>query len=152
MQGGYFCLGKGIYEINVNIVVKSLIVEVLLVIGFKIVFCYFQDYSVLGYEKNCWVMIYNDCIFNNGLGGDDGGIFLMEDIEIWFDYFKDVVLGNIYGGEFCNQVEGFGYNWNDFVNVCGDNGLIIYIYEFEVLYLNVSFILYCCFGKFSVDL
>jgi hypothetical protein len=151
MQGGHFCPGKGIYETNANIAAKSSIVEALLAIGPKIALRYPQDHSVLGYEKNRRVTIHNDCIFNNGPGGDDGGTFPTEDIETWSDYLKDVASGNTYGGEPCNQAEGSGYNWNDFANVCGDNGLITYIHEFEVSYLNVSLTLYCCLGKFSAD-
>lgn len=138
-QSGYFCPGKGIYETEENIAAKKAIVERLLTVGPKIALRYPQDHSVLKYEENRQVTIHNDCIFNNGPGGDDGGTFPTEDIEGWSDYLKGVASNNTYGGEPCNQAGGSSYDWSDFADVCGDNGLIPYIHEFQISYLNVSY-------------
>ncbi|KAI6786023.1 uncharacterized protein J7T54_006362 [Emericellopsis cladophorae] len=135
-HSGYFCPGKGEWETSENQDVKRAVVEALLEAGPKIAMRYPQDHEILGFEGNRHVTIHNDCIFNNGPGGDDGGTFPEEDIETWSDYLKKVASNNTYGGEPCNQAEGSGYDWSDFDDVCGANGLEAYIHEFQVSYLN----------------
>ncbi|CZS88396.1 uncharacterized protein RAG0_00141 [Rhynchosporium agropyri] len=135
-HSGPFVPGKGIYETKANIAAKKAVIELLLPLGIKIAVRYPQDHSVMGYEFNRQVTIHNDCIFNNGPGRDDGGTFPEEDIETWRAYLKRVASNNTYGGEPCDQASGSGYDWTNYADVCGDNGLIAYINEFKVAYLN----------------
>ncbi|KAL2071091.1 hypothetical protein VTL71DRAFT_12326 [Oculimacula yallundae] len=135
-HSGPFVPGKGIYETEENIAAKKAVIELLLPVGIKIAVRYPQDHSVMGYEFNRQVTIHNDCIFNNGPNSDDGGTFPSEDIETWRAYLKRVASNNTYGGEPCDQAEGSGYDWTNYADVCGDNGLITYINEFQVAYLN----------------
>lgn len=77
---------------------------------------------------------------NEGHGGTDGGTFPQGEAayQEWSEYVKRVASGNSYGGEPCNQADGSTYDWSNYAEVCGPNGLQAYIEEFGVAYLNVS--------------
>lgn len=84
------------------------------------------------------VTLHNDCIFNGGPDGYDGGTFPADDRQTWVDYTKEVAAGNAYGGEGCNQADDSTYDWSNFDDVCGSNGLAAYIDAFQIAYFNVS--------------
>ena len=84
------------------------------------------------------VTIHNDCLFQGGHDGHDGGTFPGDEAERlrWVAYTKEVAKGNTYGGEGCS-VDG-GYDWWDYDDLCGSNGLAAYIDTLQIAYLNVS--------------
>ncbi|KFH44106.1 hypothetical protein ACRE_051150 [Hapsidospora chrysogenum ATCC 11550] len=82
------------------------------------------------------VTIHNDCIFDGGPQGSDGGTFPEDDRQAWVDYTREVSKGNTYGGEPCSLGGGSSYDWSDFEHVCGPGGLKAYIEYFGISYLN----------------
>ena len=92
--------------------------------------------------------LHNDCIFNGGPQGTDGGTFPgvdEPDRQQWIDYTMQVGGGNSYGGEGCDQAGDSAYNWTDWTDLCGDNGLVPYINQFQIAYMNVSnFAVFVC--------
>jgi hypothetical protein len=118
--------------------VKKAVVDTLRGTGLKLALRYPQDHQAL-YEGDRSVTIHNDCIFNGGPSGFDGGTFPANDRQRWVDYTKEVASGNSYGGEGCNQAGDSTYDWTNYDDVCGSNGLEAYIHEFQISYFNVSY-------------
>ena len=117
---------------------KKQIVETLLGTGHKVALRSPLDHSAL-YQGNQSVTIHNDCIFDGGPNGVDGGTFPDNDRQTWVDYTKQVAGGNTYGGEGCdNAGPESTYNWTNYDNLCGSNGLAAYINAFKISYMNVS--------------
>ncbi|KAH6843159.1 hypothetical protein B0I37DRAFT_213615 [Chaetomium sp. MPI-CAGE-AT-0009] len=134
-HSGHFCPEKGIYDTLENREVKKAIVDKLREVGPKVAMRYPQDHKAL-YDGDRGVTIHNDCIFNAGPKGTDGGTFPVEDRETWVSYTKEVASNNTYGGEPCDQASDSTFDWTNFAEVCGSNGLEAYIREFEFSYLN----------------
>lgn len=104
--------------------------------GPKVVLRYPQDHQAI-FEGDRAVTLHNDCIFDGGPTGHDGGTFFpLEERQNWVDYTLEVAGGNTYGGEGCS-VDG-GYDWWDYDDLCGSNGLAAYIDTLQIAYLNVS--------------
>lgn len=97
------------------------------------------------------VTIHNDCIFDGGPQGSDGGTFPGDDRQAWVDYTREVSRGNTYGGEPCSQAGGSSYDWSDFEHVCGPDGLKAYIEYFGISYLNVGRLSPCFLVRYCVD-
>lgn len=134
-HSGPFCKEHGIRDSKRNLEVKKQIVEALQKTGKKIAIRYPADHKAL-FPGSRAVTIHNDCIFNGGPKGYDGGTFPDEDRQTWVDYTKQVASGNFYGGEGCNQASDSTYNWSNWTDVCGSNGLVKYINEFQISYMN----------------
>lgn len=115
---------------------KRAVVEKLATSGLKVAIRYPADHKAL-FDGDRSVTIHNDCIFNGGPDGDDGGTFPADDRQTWIDYTKQVAGGNTYGGEGCNQAGDSSYDWSNFDDVCGSNGLASYVNEFQISYFNV---------------
>lgn len=88
--------------------------------------------------------MHNDCMMDSGPQGADRGTFPENDIATWRKYVIDNISGNSYGGEPCGQSDDTGepdgtpYDWSNTTDVCGPNGLIKYIEDNKIAYLNVS--------------
>lgn len=112
--------------------------------GAKIALRYPMDHKDLGYQNDKQITMHNDCMMDSGPDGADRGTFPSNEIPKWRKYVKDYISGNTYGGEPCGQTDDTGepdgtpYDWSDTADVCGDNGLIKYIEDYEIAYLNVS--------------
>lgn len=117
--------------------VKRAVVEGLQASGAKVAIRYPPDHKEL-FSGDRNVTIHNDCIFNSGPDGTDGGTFPEDDIQKWVDYTIEVSKGNTYGGEPCSQADDSSFDWSNFDAVCGSNGLIDYINKFGISYLNVG--------------
>ncbi|KAM0268383.1 hypothetical protein ACHAQH_010007 [Verticillium albo-atrum] len=118
-----------------NLKVKDAIVTNLMAFGLNVAIRYPRDHMAL-FGGDRTVTIHNDCIFNGGPDGYDGGSFPASDRQAWVDYTKQIASGNIYGGEPCNQAGDSTYDWEDYDDLCGPNGLAAYIDEFRIAYLN----------------
>lgn len=136
-HSGPFCPEHGNEDSAANRKIKKDIVEELRKAGPKIALRYPLDHDALGYKTDAQITGHDDCIFDGGPLGEDGGTFPDDDISTWRQYVKDHISGNTFGGEGCDQAGGT-YNWSNFDDVCGDNGLIKYIKDYKIAYLNVS--------------
>jgi hypothetical protein len=87
------------------------------------------------------VTIHDDCIFDGGFGGYDGGTFPSDDYDYWIAYTQEVASNNTFGGEGCNNAGDSTYNWSDTSALCGSDGLAAYINYFGMAYFNVSILL-----------
>ncbi|KAL7940439.1 hypothetical protein V8C42DRAFT_337514 [Trichoderma barbatum] len=132
---GPFCKSPGTSDTATNLAVKRSIVEILQRAGKKVALRNPQDHRAL-FENNRAITLHNDCIFNGGPNGYDGGTFPSYDRQTWIDYTKKVASGNTYGGEGCNQADDSTYDWSNFADLCGSNGLAAYIHTFQIAYLN----------------
>lgn len=117
--------------------VKDAVVKILMAFGLKVAVRTPSDHKTL-FNGDRAVTIHNDCIFNGGPNGYDGGTFPANDREAWVNYTKQVAAGNIYGGEPCNEAGDSTYNWDYYDDLCGPNELAAYIDQFQIAYLNVS--------------
>lgn len=113
--------------------------------GVKIALRYPMDHKALGYQSDRQITMHNDCMMDSGPQGTDRGTFPSDDIATWRQYVLDNISGNTYGGEPCGQSDGTGepdgtpYDWSDTVAaVCGADGLVQYIQDYRIAYLNVS--------------
>ncbi len=86
------------------------------------------------------VTIHNDCIYESGPNGTDGGTF-PDNRQEWVDYTTEVSKGNTYGGEGCTLDHDSSYDWSNYDDLCGPNGLAAYINYFGISYMNVSLLL-----------
>lgn len=83
-------------------------------------------------------------MMDSGPDGADRGTFPDDDIAKWRKYIINNVSGNSYGGEPCGasdntgEPDGDAYDWTNTDAVCGSNGLIKYVKDYEIAYLNVS--------------
>ena len=109
--------------------------------GIKVALRYPRDHQAL-FPGDRAVTLHNDCIFNGGPDGHDGGTFPVGDRQTWVDYTRQVAGGNTFGGEGCNQAGDSTYDWTNWTDLCGDNGLVPYIEQFQIAYLNVSVLRY----------
>ncbi|KAF5689061.1 hypothetical protein FDENT_4563 [Fusarium denticulatum] len=134
-HSGPFCQAQGTDESAANLDVKRAVVTTLQGSRIKVALRYPRDHQAL-FNGNRAVTLHNDCIFNGGPGGYDGGTFPSNDRQTWVDYTKSVASGNTYGGEGCNQAGDSTYDWSNFGDVCGSNGLATYINAFQIAYLN----------------
>ena len=85
------------------------------------------------------VTLHDDCIFDGGPTGDDGGTFTADDGDDrqgWVDYVKQVASGNTFGGEGCDDATDAKFDWSA-GNLCSSNGLKAYIDAFQISYLKV---------------
>ena len=98
---------------------------------------YPRDHQAL-FPDDRAVTLHDDCIFNGGPDGYDGGTFPEGDRQTWVDYTKRVAGGNTFGGEGCNQAGDSTYDWSNWTDLCGADGLVPYIEQFQIAYLNVS--------------
>ena len=105
--------------------------------GHKVAMRYPQDHSAI-YNGNRSVTLHDDCIFDGGMDGYDGGTFPTDDRQTWVNYTIEVAGDNTFGGEGCNNAGDSTYDWSDYDAVCGDEGIITYINELQIAYLNVS--------------
>jgi hypothetical protein len=94
------------------------------------------DHKAL-FPDNRNVTLHNDCIFDGGPDGNDGGTFPSNDRQIWIDYTIKVAANNGYGGEGCDDAGDATYKWNNYDDLCGSNGLVPYINKFKIAYMNV---------------
>ncbi|CAH0022173.1 unnamed protein product [Clonostachys rhizophaga] len=132
---GPFCQNRGSDDSEASLQVKKSVVDALLGTGAKVAIRYPQDHKVL-YDGDRKVTIHNDCIFNGGPNGNDGGTFPSDDRQTWIDYTKQVASSNTYGGEGCADAGDSTYDWSNFDDVCGSNGLEAYIHKFQISYFN----------------
>ncbi|RYP78988.1 hypothetical protein DL770_006783 [Monosporascus sp. CRB-9-2] len=135
-HSGPFCQAQGTDDSSANLDVKRQVVEALRQgSGHKVALRYPRDHQALS-PGDRGVTLHNDCIFNGGPDGYDGGTFPAGDRQTWVDYTKQVASGNTYGGEGCNQAGDSTYDWSDWADLCGSNGLVSYINEFQIAYMN----------------
>ncbi|RYP36171.1 hypothetical protein DL767_003503 [Monosporascus sp. MG133] len=135
-HSGPFCQAQGTDDSSANLDVKRQVVEALRQgSGHKVALRYPRDHQAL-FPGDRGVTLHNDCIFNGGPDGYDGGTFPAGDRQTWVDYTKQVASGNTYGGEGCNQAGDSTYDWSDWADLCGSDGLISYINEFQITYMN----------------
>lgn len=105
--------------------------------GHKVALRYPQDHGAL-FNGNRTITIHDDCIFDGGLTGYDGGTFPSDNRSFWVDYTTHVASNNTFGGEGCDDAGDATFDWSDWTTLCGDNGLITYINTMGIAYLNVS--------------
>lgn len=105
--------------------------------GHKVALRYPQDHGAL-FNGNRTITIHDDCIFDGGLTGYDGGTFPSDNRSFWVDYTTQVASNNTFGGEGCDDAGDATFDWSDWTTLCGDNGLITYINTMGIAYLNVS--------------
>lgn len=116
---------------------KKAVVDKLREVGPKVALRNPQDFQALYDGDRDGVTLHNDCMLASGPAGTDGGTFPEDDREAWVEYTKEVSSGNTYGGEPCSM-DTAAFDWTDYSEVCGENGLEPYIHEFQISYLNVS--------------
>ena len=135
---GPFCQVAGAGSDSASLAVKKDVVSELVKTGIKVAVRTPEDHAVLtGGVKSTSVTIHNDCIFAEGPGGADEGTFVQTDghnAAYWQAYTKKVAGNNGYGGEGCEDT----YDWSDYTQLCGSNGLVKYINDYQMAYLNVS--------------
>jgi hypothetical protein len=134
---GPFCQFQGTGDSADNQRIKKAVVNKLQASGHKIALRYPLDHQAL-FNGDRSVTIHDDCILNEGLDGTDGWTFPPKQKDALRKYTKQVAGGNTFGGEGCkigDQEDYAGYDWNA-DDVCGSNGLVKWINDFQAAYLN----------------
>jgi hypothetical protein len=124
------------------------VVQTLQASGIKVALRYPLDHMAL-FPNDRSVTLHDDCIFDGGADGSDGGTFPTDDRQTWVDYAIQVAGGNTFGGEGCADAGDAAYDWYDWDDLCGSNGLVAYINSLQLAYLNVSCIKYWGIGSLS---
>ncbi|QKX54376.1 uncharacterized protein TRUGW13939_01462 [Talaromyces rugulosus] len=132
---GQYCQNHGTDDTAADLKVKGDIVNALLDTGHKVALRYPQDHKAL-FNGNRSVTIHDDCIFDAGFNGTDGGTWPTDDFQTWVDYTKQVASNNTFGGEGCKDAGDATFDWSDYSAVCGSDGLAAYINSFQIAYLN----------------
>lgn len=83
------------------------------------------------------VTIHDDCIFDGGFNGTDGGTWPSDDRETWIDYIIEVAGNNTFGGEGCDNAGDANFDWSDYAALCGSDGIAAYIDTLQIAYMNV---------------
>ncbi|RYO87404.1 hypothetical protein DL762_004234 [Monosporascus cannonballus] len=133
---GPFCQAQGTDDSSANLDVKRQVVEALgQGSGHKVALRYPRDHQAL-FPGDRGVTLHNDCVFSGGPDGYDGGTFPAGGPPDLGRLHQAVASGNTYGGEGCNQAGDSTYGWSDWADLCGSDGLVPYINEFQIAYMN----------------
>lgn len=141
---GPFCQVAGASSSSASLALKQQIVNGLLSTGVaQVALRNPLDHHALA-PNLAAVTIHDDCIMAQGANGSDTGTFLDGDGQTaayWKSYTQQVArINGGFGGEGCQDTSAAGYNWTDYATVCstGSNGLMAYINNMQISYLNVS--------------
>lgn len=83
------------------------------------------------------VTIHDDCIFDGGSTGTDGGTWPSDGRQSWIDYTIEVAGNNTFGGEGCDNAGDATFDWSDYTALCGSDGIAAYIDTLQIAYMNV---------------
>ena len=145
-HSGPFCNVSGASSPPASLALKQQIVNGLLSTGVaQVALRNPLDHHVLAPNLTA-VTIHDDCIMAQGANGSDTGTFLDGDGQTaayWKSYTQQVArINGGFGCEGClaANTDKNPYNWTDYAAVCstGSNGLITYINNMQISYLNVS--------------
>ncbi|KAL8832817.1 MAG: hypothetical protein Q9191_000001 [Dirinaria sp. TL-2023a] len=141
---GPFCKDAGASSSSASLALKQKIVDGLLSTGVaQVALRNPRDHHVLAPNITA-VTIHDDCIMAQGANGNDSGTFVEGDGQSWAywkSYTQNVArINGGFGGEGCEDdpTNHNRYNWTDWATVCstGSNGLITYINNMQISYLN----------------
>ncbi|KAH8703198.1 hypothetical protein BGW36DRAFT_333852 [Talaromyces proteolyticus] len=132
---GQYCQAHGTADTAADLKIKKSIVDTLLGSGHKVALRYPQDHQAM-YNGSRTVTLHDDCIFDGGPNGTDGGTWPSDDRQTWIDYTKKVSSNNTFGGEGCDDAGDATFDWSDYGAVCGSDGIAAYINAFQIAYLN----------------
>ena len=138
-QDGPYCQAQGTDDTPANQQVKKQVVQGLQASGLKVAVRTPKDHQAIS-ANDRKLTIHNDCMMAQGPNGSDGGTFPDNDRATWVAYTKKVAASNVYGGEPCDLGGANAYPWTNYDTVCssGSDGLVAYINDFQISYLNVS--------------
>ncbi|KAH8895321.1 hypothetical protein GQ53DRAFT_714943 [Thozetella sp. PMI_491] len=132
---GYWGEWHGTADSATNRQVKTKVVQGLQASGLKVALRSPQDHQAL-FPNDRSITLHDDCIFDGGPNGYDGGTFPTDDRQTWVDYAKQIASNNTFGGEGCDNAGDATYDWSNWDDLCGSNGLATYINGFQMAYLN----------------
>ncbi|KAF3407056.1 hypothetical protein DPV78_001818 [Talaromyces pinophilus] len=135
---GQYCQAQGMADTAEDLAIKANVVNALLSTGHKVALRYPADHQAL-FNGSRAVTIHDDCIFDGGFNGSDGGTWPSDDRQTWIDYIIEVAGNNTFGGEGCDNAGDATFDWSDYTALCGSDGIAAYIDTLQIAYMNYDY-------------